>query len=186
MDAFIFASTADSWLLAKIPWLGVMANKLSQVLSVRIEQYIWFDYLPTKGRMQDTPLLKGALRRRGVDPVSRQKVAMRMETLGGSARITSKAMRETAWHSTGWRRATVLKYDELSKHKFQGARQLSVSMGPGSYVGESTLVGVIYNPNSGSSAILPTKAGAVWHFWGEVYRPEGAPPRAARYGDKRP
>lgn len=159
VDAFFFSISAPSSVVSRHPWLTQFAHNLVETAAVCIEAFVWFDYLPSKGRLQSIHGLKGSQRSRNIDPISREMLGHKMETIGGSSSTVAKAAAGKGWYATAWRHATVLKYNELSKKAFFGVERLSLAIDPGSYSGESTMVGVAYDTSSGISAILPTKAG---------------------------
>lgn len=143
--------------LMSCPWLKDVRFSVLLLIAFALERYVIQQYLPTYGRLVLLAPLRGKLRARHCDPIRREVVGSRMHNLGGSSALISRAVTGTNWHAQSWRHATVLLYDEKCHDTMRVHTQVSASMDPGSYSGESTAVGVIWTAESQKTVLLPTK-----------------------------
>lgn len=143
--------------LMSCPWLKDVRFSVLLLIAFALERYVIQQYLPTDGRLVLLAPLRGKLRARHCDPIMREVVGSKMHNLGGSSALISRAVTGTNWHAQSWRHATVLLYDEKCHDTMRGHTQVSISMDPGSYSGESTAVGVIWTAESQKTLLMPTK-----------------------------
>ena len=157
-DAMLVLSGMSAAHRAKCDWLKPVLSGLLQVVAFGIERYITFVYLPRNGRVQPLPRLQGPLgKSRDIDPVNREIMGAKLDTIGGSGNTVAKAISGSGWHSQAWRHAAIKMHHERCQDIFKGARRISIACDPGGYSGEQTNIGVIYDHESGRSAILPAK-----------------------------
>ena len=113
-DFLVVASAVPGSVLLKFPFLKEMRASLITVCALGAEKYVIQNYLPTRGRLVRVEPLRGKLRCRHIDPISREIIGSRMMTVGGSHCQTARSVTGTGWHAQAWRHAQILLYDKKS------------------------------------------------------------------------
>ena len=144
--------------MTKNPWIGVARRRMVELAACGVDKYVTEIYVPHRCRTQRLEPLRGEHQCRHLDPITKENLGRKMDSLGGSAVHTARADSGSGWHACAWRHATVVLYDQKVKSAFKGALQVALALDPGSYSGESTSVGAIYSVDLGKAAVLPIKA----------------------------
>lgn len=156
-DLTLFVADVPQSIKARWPWLDRLAAGLLPIAALGIESFVMNSYIPEHGRLRAVEPLRARFRARNLDPVNRERLGAKMDSVGGSAAHTSRAVAGSAWHAAAWRQATLHLYDQKSKSTFKGCLHISLALDPGAYSGEQTNVGCIYSTDCGMSAALPIK-----------------------------
>lgn len=157
-DLLMFLADLPPSLKSTKPWIKALACNINSIVALGIEAYIVRSYIPAHGRDRELQPLKGRHRSRNFDPITKERIGKRVDTVGGSAAHTSKALAGSQWHAGAWRHATILIFNSKSVSSFHQQKQISLAADPGAYSGEATNVGCIYGTRTRVSAVLPAKA----------------------------
>jgi hypothetical protein len=160
-DFFIFLVSLPDSVAQTIDCLITLVGHLSQILAGALNLFVLQQYLIQNGRSQPVPVLKGKVTSRNLDPINRLHVNQQMKDLSGSQVHTAKAVTGSGWHAQAYRHANILLYDKQTRYIFSGARQVCLAVDPGTYSGEMTNIGIIYNPRKDTTAVLPAKVNAI-------------------------
>lgn len=157
-DFAMFAADLPQSVKAQWPWLSNLAADVLAVAAMGVEAFVMKSYLPENGRLRAIEPLRAQFRARNLDPINKELLGAKMDTVGGSAAHTSRAVAGTSWHANAWRQATLHLYDQKTRNAFKGCLHISLSLDPGAYAGEQTSVGCIHSIQTGVLAVLPVKA----------------------------
>ena len=139
-------------------WLAPLTTQLLSIASFCIGKYVLDIYLPTHGRLKRADALRAATRRRRLDPIAKERIHLKLDTVQGGDRQTAIAADGYAWQANEKRHNTLVLYNKEAQRQFRDAEVLSIAADPGAYGGEDTNVGAAFNNATHIAAVLPCKA----------------------------